>query len=73
MSNKEQYGLKVQCRACKIHGKLDFHAFRVRITGALEFICPACSEVSIYIGRFGQDIKLGVLEDDVKGTENVAE
>jgi ribosomal protein S27E len=62
----EKHGLKIKCRDCGITIQADWGHAKVRITGALEMECPACKKVSIYIGRFGQEIELERAVEDVQ-------
>jgi hypothetical protein len=65
MSDKT-YGLKFKCDKCGVGGYFEFSQWKVRITGALEIQCPRCNKISVFIGKFGQDIYLERALDDVK-------
>lgn len=65
----KDYGLKFKCDHCKVAGELKFSAWMVRITGALEIVCPRCKRISIFIGKFGQELHLERAMQDIR--ENI--
>lgn len=62
----ELFGLKFKCQHCGTEFKFDFGPCAVRLTGALEALCPNCKKVSIFIGKFGQDTNLTRAIQDMK-------
>ena len=50
------FSLKIRCDACGLEGSLDSGEWPVRITGALEAVCPGCGKKTVYVGQFGQPV-----------------
>jgi len=62
----KEYGLNFKCSHCGVAGRLNFATWMVRLTGGLEIKCPRCGKISVFVGKFGQDIYLERAIDDVK-------
>jgi len=62
----KEYGIDFKCQHCQVTGHLDFSKWQVRFTGGMEICCPRCHKVSVFIGKFGQDIYLERAMNDVR-------
>jgi len=64
--DSKEYGLDFKCQRCGVAGHFDFAKWQARFTGAMEICCPRCNKISVFIGKFGQDIYLERAMNDAR-------
>lgn len=50
------FDMKVRCKHCKLEGEVSSKDWSIRITGAVEMVCPRCGTKTVYVGVFGHDV-----------------
>lgn len=60
------FSLKIRCDACGLEGSLDSGEWPVRVTGAVEAVCPGCGKKTVYVGRFGHGVEAERLRSDLE-------
>lgn len=60
------FGMKVRCQHCKLEGEVSSKDWPIRITGAIEMLCPRCGEKTVYVGVFGHRVDAERLRADLK-------
>lgn len=50
------FSMKVRCKSCKLEGEISSKDWPVRITGAVEMLCPRCGKKTVYVGVFGRNV-----------------
>lgn len=53
----ETFKLTVTCTKCKVKGEIMCGPWAIRITGAVEIVCPSCNHRSTWVGQYGHALE----------------
>jgi len=60
------FNMKVRCENCNLEGEISSQDWPVRITGAVEMLCPRCGKKTVYVGTFGHRVDAERLRADLE-------
>jgi len=62
------FSMKVRCGDCKLEGEVSSDDWPVRITGAVELLCPRCGKKTVYVGTFGHSVDAARQQADLRAS-----
>lgn len=60
------FAMKVRCGDCDLEGEVSSEDWPIRITGAVEILCPKCGKKTVYVGTFGHHVDAARQRADLK-------
>jgi len=62
------FAMKVRCGDCKLEGEVGSDDWPIRITGAVELLCPRCGKKTVYVGVFGHHVDAARQQADLRAS-----